>query len=119
MIYFGFRKNSLKGKIQIWFPKSLSDVDLRNQINCCYQQIKLGLMKWFTKTSSKDKIYSMHFCKKFSSLPEVKLKEYIFIGTDISKLISDAEFVNTQNTTSFDWLWLFMFNGTSTPLWVI
>lgn len=53
-------------------------------------------MKWFNKTSSKDEIYSRNFCKKFSSLPEVKLKEYIFIGTDISKLISDAEFYNAQ-----------------------
>ena len=58
--------------------------------------IKLGLMKQFVKALSKDGA-CLSCCAKFPSLSEAKLKEGIFIGPDIMKLISDLEFDNTMN----------------------
>lgn len=59
--------------------------------------IKLGLMKQFVKALSNDGACFKWLCQKFPSLSEAKLKEGIFTGPDIRKLISDTEFDNTMN----------------------
>ena len=59
--------------------------------------IKLGLMKQFVKALSNDGACFKLLCQKFPSLSEAKLKEGIFTGPDIRKLISDTEFDNTMN----------------------
>jgi hypothetical protein len=51
--------------------------------------IKLGLMKQFVKALQRDGHCSKHPCSKFSGLSEAKLKEVIFVGPDIRKLISN------------------------------
>lgn len=54
--------------------------------------IKLGLMKQFVKALSKEGECFKYICYKFSRLSEAKLKEGVFIGPDIRKLLKDEVF---------------------------
>lgn len=59
--------------------------------------IKLGLMKQFVKALNKEGDCFKYICEKFPILSEEKLKEGIFKGPDIRKLMSDAAFKNTTD----------------------
>lgn len=52
--------------------------------------IKLGLMNQFIKTLSKKGKYFKYLCQPFSSLSEAKLKEGVFNGLNIRKLMKDG-----------------------------
>jgi hypothetical protein len=51
--------------------------------------IKLGLMKQFVKALPKEEECFKYLCKKFPGLSDAKLKEGIFVGSDIRKLLLD------------------------------
>ncbi|GFX01805.1 uncharacterized protein TNCV_1022081 [Trichonephila clavipes] len=55
--------------------------------------IKLGLMKQFVKTLDKKGECFNYFCEQFPGLSDAKLKEGIFVGSDIRKLLKDVTFV--------------------------
>lgn len=59
--------------------------------------IKLGLIKQFIKSLPKDGECFRYLCTKFPRLSEAKLKEGVFVGPDIRKLISDAAFAETMS----------------------
>lgn len=59
--------------------------------------IKLGLMKQFVKSLQKDGNCFRYLCSKFPKLSEAKLKEGVFTGPDIRKLLSDSLFVESMN----------------------
>jgi hypothetical protein len=61
-----------------------------------YLHIKLGLMKQFVKVLQRDGNCFKYLCSKFPGLSEVKLKDGIFVGSDIRKLISDEMFETTM-----------------------
>lgn len=58
--------------------------------------IKLGLMKQFIKSLPKDGDCFRYLCSKFPKLSEAKLKEGVFTGPDIRKLLSDPLFSETM-----------------------
>ncbi|GFV76506.1 uncharacterized protein TNCV_4727261 [Trichonephila clavipes] len=55
--------------------------------------IKLGLMKQFVKALDKEGECFKYFCEQFPGLSNAKLKEGIFVGSDIRKLLKDETFV--------------------------
>ncbi|GBL75125.1 hypothetical protein AVEN_194382-1 [Araneus ventricosus] len=57
--------------------------------------IKLRLMKQFLKSLSKDRGCFRYLCSMFPKLSEAKLKEGVFTGPDIQKLLSDSLFSET------------------------
>ena len=59
--------------------------------------IKLGLMKQFAKALNKEGDCFKYICEKFPIVSEAKLKEGIFNGPDIRKLMSDAAFKSTMD----------------------
>jgi hypothetical protein len=58
--------------------------------------IKLGIMKQFVKAFPKTGNCFKYLCKKFPHLSEAKLKEGVFIGPDIRKLMFDEDFPLTM-----------------------
>ena len=60
--------------------------------------IKLGLMKLFLKTLSKEGETLKCFYGEFLGLSEAKLKKGIFVGTDIRKLMRDPNFLEKMET---------------------
>ena len=54
--------------------------------------IKLGLMKQFVKALPKEGETFRYLCEQFLGLSEAKLKEGIFVGPDIRKLLRDTNF---------------------------
>lgn len=58
--------------------------------------IKLGLMKQFVKALPKDGPCFKYLCKKFPHISEAKLKEGIFVGPDIRKMMFDINFESTM-----------------------
>ena len=59
--------------------------------------IKLGIMKQFVKALEKDGNCFKYICMKFSGLAIEKLKAGIFDGSQIQKLMNDANFCNFMN----------------------
>ncbi|GFU51057.1 uncharacterized protein TNCV_2414851 [Trichonephila clavipes] len=55
--------------------------------------IKLGLMKQFVKALDKEGECFKYLCEQFLGLSDAKLKEDIFVGPDIRKLLKDETFV--------------------------
>ncbi|GFX31975.1 uncharacterized protein TNCV_3408891 [Trichonephila clavipes] len=55
--------------------------------------IELGLMKQFVKALDKEGECFKYLCEQFHGLPDAKLKEGIFVGPDIRKLLKDETFV--------------------------
>ncbi|GFW45593.1 uncharacterized protein TNCV_3245311 [Trichonephila clavipes] len=55
--------------------------------------IKLGLMKQFVKALDKEGECFKYLCELFPGLSDAKLKEDIFVGPDIRKLLKDETFV--------------------------
>ncbi|GFT66983.1 uncharacterized protein TNCV_1348281 [Trichonephila clavipes] len=55
--------------------------------------INLGLMKQFMKALDKEGECFKYLCEQFPGLSDAKLKEGIFVGTDIRKLFKDEIFV--------------------------
>ncbi|GFY31598.1 uncharacterized protein TNCV_4199101 [Trichonephila clavipes] len=55
--------------------------------------IKLGLMKQFVKALDKEGECFKYLCEQFPGLSDAKLKEGIFVGSDIRKLLKDETFV--------------------------
>jgi hypothetical protein len=60
---------------------------------------KLGMMKQFVKALNKEGDCFKCMCQKFIALTKAKLKEGIFKGPNIRKLMSDATFESTMNAT--------------------
>jgi hypothetical protein len=60
--------------------------------------INLGLMKQFVKALPKEGECFKYLCKKFPRLSDAKLKEGIFVGPDIRKLLSDDLFETKMKT---------------------
>ncbi|GBN54673.1 hypothetical protein AVEN_155205-1 [Araneus ventricosus] len=58
--------------------------------------IQLGLMKQFIKSLPKVGECFRYLCSKFPKLSEAKLKEGVFTGPDIRKLLSDSLFSETM-----------------------
>ncbi|GBM89178.1 hypothetical protein AVEN_261177-1 [Araneus ventricosus] len=56
-----------------------------------------GLMKLFVKSLAKDEECFKYICSKFPELSETKLKEGIFVGIDVLKLLFDVSFTDTMN----------------------
>uniref|UniRef100_A0A1B6BZC3 Uncharacterized protein n=1 Tax=Clastoptera arizonana TaxID=38151 RepID=A0A1B6BZC3_9HEMI len=52
-------------------------------------------MKQFTKALPKDGSCFKYLCRKFPNLSEAKLKEGVFVGPDIQKMMFDINFENT------------------------
>ena len=65
--------------------------------------IKLGLMKKFFKTLPKEGETCKYFCGEFLGLSEAKLKEGMFVGQDIRKLIRDPNFVEKMEKEKGSW----------------
>jgi hypothetical protein len=61
--------------------------------------IKLGLMKNFVKALSKDSDAFKYVCEMFPKLSYAKVKEGIFVGPQIRKLIADEQFDNILDAT--------------------
>jgi len=59
--------------------------------------IKQGLMKQFVKALDKDGKYFAHLVGKFQTLSSAKLKESIFYGPQIRKMLRDESFIATMN----------------------
>ena len=59
--------------------------------------IKLGMMKQFVKALPKDRETFKYLSSKFPRLPEAKVKEGVFVGPDIRKLMKDNNFENVMN----------------------
>ena len=59
--------------------------------------IKLGMIKQFVKTLPKDDETFKYLSNKFPRLSEVKLKEGVFVGPDIRKLMKNNDFENVMN----------------------
>ena len=60
--------------------------------------IKLGLMKQFFKALPKEGETFKYLCGEFLGLSKAKLKEGIFVGPDIRKLMRDPSFVDKMET---------------------
>jgi hypothetical protein len=60
--------------------------------------MQLGLMKQFVKALPKKGECFKYLCKKFPGLSNAKLKEGIFVGPDVRKLLSDDLFETTMET---------------------
>lgn len=60
--------------------------------------IKLGLMKQFTKALSKEGDCFKYLTAKFPRISSEKLKEGIFVGPQIRKLMKDVDFEKTMTT---------------------
>lgn len=60
--------------------------------------IKLGLMKQFVKALPKDGPCFKYLCQKFPHLSEAKLKEGVFTGPDIRKMMFDVNFESTMTS---------------------
>jgi hypothetical protein len=60
------------------------------------RHIKLGIMKRFVKALLKTGNFFKYLCKKFPNLSKAKLKEGIFVGRDIRKLMFDEVFLLTM-----------------------
>ncbi|KRZ05510.1 hypothetical protein T11_3579 [Trichinella zimbabwensis] len=58
--------------------------------------IKLGIMKQFVKALDKNGTCFQYLCTQFPLLSDAKLKEGIFVGPDIQKLIKDKMFSSTM-----------------------
>jgi hypothetical protein len=56
-------------------------------------------MKWFVKALNEEGECFKYICQKFTALREPTLKEVIFTGPDIRKLLSDATFEGTMFAT--------------------
>jgi hypothetical protein len=54
--------------------------------------INLGIMKQFVKALPKTGNCFKHLCKTFPHLSEAELKEGVFVGPDIRKLMFDEDF---------------------------
>lgn len=54
--------------------------------------IKMGLMKQFVKALTKTESCFQYLCTKFPHLSEAKLKEGVFVGPDIRKLMQDETY---------------------------
>ena len=54
--------------------------------------IKLGLMKNFVKAMNQSGAAFKYICNKFPALSQTKLKEGIFVGPQINKLLKDEDF---------------------------
>ena len=89
---------ALKDNLDTWHKKHFNDtlVDLK-KILLLPLQIKLGLIKKFVKALPKDGDCCTYLCSKFPHLSEAKLKEGIFFGPDIRKLMFDSNFEATIN----------------------
>ncbi|GBM43451.1 hypothetical protein AVEN_74169-1 [Araneus ventricosus] len=58
--------------------------------------VKFGLMKQFIQSLPKDGECFRYLCSKFPKLSEAKLKERVFTGRNIRKLLSDSLFSETM-----------------------
>jgi hypothetical protein len=58
--------------------------------------IKLGIMKQFIKGLPKTGNCFKYLCKNFPHLSEAKLKEGVFVGPDVRKLLLDEDFLLTM-----------------------
>jgi hypothetical protein len=64
---------------------------------CCHHLIlKLGTMKQFVKALPKTGNCFKYLCKTLPHLSEAKLKEDVFVGPDIRKLIFNEDFLLTM-----------------------
>ena len=59
--------------------------------------IKLGMMKQFVKALPKCGNCFKYLCYKFPNLSDAKLKEGVFTGPDIRKLMLDEDFLHSMN----------------------
>jgi hypothetical protein len=59
--------------------------------------IKLGIMKQFVKALDRSGLCFQYLSNKFLDLSDAKVKEGIFDGPQIPKLLKDATFINTMN----------------------
>lgn len=60
--------------------------------------IKLGLMKQFVKALPKEGECFQYLCAQFPGLSDAKLKEGVFVGPDIRKLLKDEGFLSKMET---------------------
>ena len=54
--------------------------------------IKLGLIKQFVKAFPKEGECFKYLCDQFSGLSEQKLKDDVFVGPDVRKMMKDENF---------------------------
>jgi hypothetical protein len=59
-------------------------------------RIKLGMIKQSVKALPKTENCFKYLCKKFPYLSEAKLKDGVFVGPDIRKLMLDEDFLLTM-----------------------
>lgn len=64
--------------------------------------IKLGLMKQFVKALDNDSDAFRYLCNKFPKLSYAKVKEGVFIGPQIRKIIADSHFQELLGATERD-----------------
>jgi hypothetical protein len=64
--------------------------------------IKLGMMKQFVKVLDRNSPCFQYLCTKFSSLSHAKIREGIFDGPQIRKLVMDDSFTDTMTKTGED-----------------
>ncbi|KYN29160.1 hypothetical protein ALC57_01407 [Trachymyrmex cornetzi] len=88
---------SLREKLEIG-SHNISQQPLidRNNVLLPPLHIKLGLMKQFVKALDRESNCFRYLQQQFPSLSEAKIKEGIFVGPDIRKLMKDEHFAETM-----------------------
>jgi hypothetical protein len=66
---------------------------------CLPQYIKLGLIKILVKVMNKEIKEFAYLKQKFHKTSKVKMKEGIFVGPQINKLIEENDFSTKLNAT--------------------
>ena len=64
--------------------------------------IKLGMMKQFVKALDRNSLCFQYLCTKFSSLSHAKIREGVFEGPQIRKLMMDDNFTDTMTEIEED-----------------
>lgn len=84
------RSTKVPGQLNVKYPALVAD----SEILLPPLHIKLGLMRQFVKTINEDSAAFEYLKTKFPLLSYAKIKEGIFVGPQIRKLMQDQEFEN-------------------------
>jgi len=84
--------------------KNVSNVSLVDRVKILlpYLHIKLGTMKQFVKALDRNSPCFQYLCTKLSSLSHAKIREGIFDGPQIRKLMMDDSFTDTMTEIEED-----------------
>ena len=101
------RKDSEHWTRKIWLAQTDSEIEKLNIVHeplvpsehsvLTPLHIKLGLVKNFVRAMKKDRSGFLHLCSKFLTLNEARLREGIFVGPNIRKVMNNPAFDASLN----------------------